>query len=98
LVARGIECQVVAPGLVPKRPGERIKTDPRDARKLARLLGGGLRAHPGNPRQMRRRRPLLPVSGRRALLGYGSILSSSYDSAIGRPTTSASCSSGSSSR
>jgi transposase len=42
LVARGIECQVVAPGLVPKRPGERIKTDPRDARKLARLLGGGL--------------------------------------------------------
>jgi transposase len=42
LVERGIDCQVVAPGLVPQRPGERIKTDPRDARKLARLLAGGL--------------------------------------------------------
>jgi transposase len=38
----GLECIVVAPGLVPQRPGERIKTDPRDARKLARLLQGGL--------------------------------------------------------
>jgi transposase len=42
LVGRGIECAVVAPGLVPQRPGDRVKTDPRDARKLARLLGGGL--------------------------------------------------------
>src|SRR6266498_2766289 len=42
LVARGIDCQVVAPGLVPQRPGDRVKTDPRDARKLARLLAGGL--------------------------------------------------------
>jgi transposase len=42
LVERGIECRVVAPGLVPQRPGERVKTDPRDARKLARLLAGGL--------------------------------------------------------
>jgi transposase len=42
LVAHGIDCQVVAPGLVPQRPGDRIKTDPRDARKLARLLAGGL--------------------------------------------------------
>ena len=42
LVGRGIECQVVAPGLVPRRPGDRVKTDPRDARKLARLLAGGL--------------------------------------------------------
>src|SRR5438094_5998894 len=42
LVERGIDCAVVAPGLVPQRPGERIKTDPRDARKLARLLAGGL--------------------------------------------------------
>src|SRR5204862_1511328 len=39
---RGIECAVVAPGLVPQRPGDRVKTDPRDARKLARLLAGGL--------------------------------------------------------
>src|SRR5215207_7943201 len=42
LVGRGIDCQVVAPGLVPQRPGDRVKTDPRDARKLARLLAGGL--------------------------------------------------------
>ena len=34
---RGIACEVVAPGLVPTRPGERVKTDGRDARKLARL-------------------------------------------------------------
>src|SRR5215218_7626194 len=42
LVDRGIVCAVVAPGLVPQRPGDRVKTDPRDARKLARLRAGGL--------------------------------------------------------
>lgn len=42
LTARGIVCEVVAPGLVPTRPGDRVKTDPRDARKLARLHAGGL--------------------------------------------------------
>src|SRR5919108_1235609 len=42
LVEQGIDCRVVAPGLVPQRPGDRVKTDPRDARKLARLLAGGL--------------------------------------------------------
>src|SRR5437588_7441894 len=42
LVGCGIDCAVVAPGLVPQRPGDRVKTDPRDARKLARLLAGGL--------------------------------------------------------
>jgi transposase len=42
LVERGIDCRVVAPGLVPQRPGDRVKTDPRGARKLARLLAGGL--------------------------------------------------------
>jgi hypothetical protein len=42
LVGRGIDCAVVAPGLVPQRPGDRVKTDPRDARKLARLHAGGL--------------------------------------------------------
>jgi transposase len=42
LVERGIACAVVAPGLVPQRPGDRVKTDPRDARKLARLHAGGL--------------------------------------------------------
>lgn len=42
LSERGIECAVVAPGLVPQRPGDRVKTDRRDARKLAQLLAGGL--------------------------------------------------------
>src|SRR5207253_11507523 len=42
LVERGIDCVVVAPGLVPQRPGDRVKTDPRDARKLARLHAAGL--------------------------------------------------------
>src|SRR5580765_6151129 len=42
LIACGIDCSVVAPGLVPQRPGDRVKTDPRDARKLARLHAGGL--------------------------------------------------------
>ncbi|MCA9438480.1 MAG: IS110 family transposase [Candidatus Omnitrophica bacterium] len=34
----GIECQVIAPSLIPKAPGDRIKTDRRDARKLAKLF------------------------------------------------------------
>ena len=37
----GIDCVVVAPSMIPRRPGERIKTDRRDARKLARLLRAG---------------------------------------------------------
>ena len=38
LTERGISCTVVAPSLIPKRPGDRIKTDRKDALKLARLL------------------------------------------------------------
>ena len=41
LLAAGHDCQVVAPSLIPKKPGERIKTDRRDALKLARLLRTG---------------------------------------------------------
>ena len=37
----GAACSVVAPSLIPQRPGERIKTDRRDAAKLARLLRSG---------------------------------------------------------
>ena len=36
LIARGVEVTVVAPSLIPQRAGERIKTDTRDALKLAR--------------------------------------------------------------
>ena len=41
LQALGHDCQVVAPSLIPKKPGERIKTDRRDACKLARTLRSG---------------------------------------------------------
>jgi transposase len=42
LVGEGVACQVVAASLIPRKPGERIKTDRRDARKLAELLRAGL--------------------------------------------------------
>jgi transposase len=38
----GVECVVVAPSLIPVKPGERIKTDKRDARKLGELDRAGL--------------------------------------------------------
>ena len=41
LAAMGIECQVIAPSLIPQKPGDRVKTDRRDAAKLARLLRAG---------------------------------------------------------
>lgn len=34
-------CQVVAPSLIPKKPGDRVKTDRRDSLSLARLLRAG---------------------------------------------------------
>jgi transposase len=37
----GIGCTVVAPSLIPVKAGDRIKTDKRDAEKLARLLRAG---------------------------------------------------------
>ena len=41
LLQLGYDCIVVAPSAVPKASGERVKTDRRDARKLARLLRSG---------------------------------------------------------
>lgn len=38
----GVTCVVVAPSLIPRKPGERIKTDRRDARKLAEYLRAGV--------------------------------------------------------
>lgn len=37
----GMECLVVAPSLVPGKPGDRVKTDRRDARRLAHFLRSG---------------------------------------------------------
>lgn len=41
LGALGHECVVVAPSLIPRRPGDHIKTDRRDAFSLARLFKNG---------------------------------------------------------
>jgi transposase len=41
LTQLGVECAVVAPSLVPKKPGDRVKTDRRDALKLARCHRSG---------------------------------------------------------
>src|SRR5690625_1995480 len=37
----GIECDVIAPSLIPQKPVERIKTDKRDAVRLAQLFRAG---------------------------------------------------------
>lgn len=41
LTGMGITCEVVAPSLIPVRSGDRVKTDRRDAAKLARLYRAG---------------------------------------------------------
>ena len=41
LTARGIACEVIAPALIPRRPGDRVKTDRRDATQLAVLHRAG---------------------------------------------------------
>jgi len=37
----GISCMVAAPSLIPRRQGDRVKTDRRDALRLAQLLRSG---------------------------------------------------------
>ncbi|HET7876927.1 MAG TPA: IS110 family transposase [Methylomirabilota bacterium] len=39
--AWGLPCAVIAPSLIPRRPGDRIKTDKRDAKKLVQLYRSG---------------------------------------------------------
>jgi transposase len=41
LRSMGVSCHVVAPSLIPRLPGDRVKTDRRDARRLARLFRAG---------------------------------------------------------
>ena len=41
IIETGHPCEVVAPSLIPRRAGERVKTDRRDAVKLARLHRSG---------------------------------------------------------
>lgn len=42
LISLGVPCKVIAPALIPKQAGNRVKTDKRDARKLASLFRAGL--------------------------------------------------------
>jgi transposase len=41
LTALGVACEVIAPSLIPVKPGDRVKTDRRDAVKLARSYRAG---------------------------------------------------------
>jgi transposase len=41
LLSMDIDCMVVAPSLIPKRSGDRVKTDKRDSIRLAQLLRAG---------------------------------------------------------
>lgn len=41
LTSMGIRCQVIAPSLIPRSADDRVKTDKRDCRKLARLHRAG---------------------------------------------------------
>lgn len=41
LTRKGYPCSVVAPSMIPKRSGDRVKTDRRDAVELARLMRSG---------------------------------------------------------
>ncbi len=45
LATRGVECVVAAPSKIPRAPGDRVKTDRRDAELLVRLLMAG-KLHP----------------------------------------------------
>jgi len=42
LTREAIPCRVIAPSMVPRKPGDRVKTDRRDAAKLAHYLRAGL--------------------------------------------------------
>jgi len=53
----GFRCRVIAPSLIPRKSGERIKTDRRDAKKLATYLEAGLltEVQPPTPEEEGRR-------------------------------------------
>ena len=41
LKSLGVHCEVIAPSMIPKAPGDKVKTDSRDCRRLARLHRAG---------------------------------------------------------
>jgi transposase len=44
MTAAGVDCVVCAPGLIPRAPTDRVKTDRRDAERMVRLLAAGAEA------------------------------------------------------
>ena len=66
LRAKGVDCRVIAPALIPRKPGDRVKTDRRDARNLAELLRAGLltEVHAPTPDQEAVRDPFPGARGR----------------------------------
>jgi transposase len=51
LTKRGLQCAIIAPSMTPQKSGDRIKTDRRDAEKLARLERAGELTHIYVPRE-----------------------------------------------
>src|SRR4051812_43697694 len=49
LTQLGVSCEVIAPSLVPAKAGDRVKTDRRDAEKLARCYRNGDLTAVGGP-------------------------------------------------
>src|SRR5437660_3495272 len=41
LGSMGVRCEVIAPSMIPRAPGDKVKTDKRDCRRLARLHRAG---------------------------------------------------------
>lgn len=41
LISLGVHCEVIAPTLIPKKPGDRVKTDRKDSIRLAQLYRSG---------------------------------------------------------
>ena len=42
LTSLGVACDVIAPSMIPRKPGDKVKTDKRDCRRLARLHRAGV--------------------------------------------------------
>jgi transposase len=63
LRAAGVLCTVIAPSMTPVQPGSRIKTDRRDARKLAELFRAGLLTEVHRPASRTRRCGICVAAG-----------------------------------
>ena len=59
----GVRCDVVAPSLMPKGRGDRVKTDKRDSRRLAGLHRAGELTAIACPTRPRRRSGICAAPG-----------------------------------